>query len=558
MTDTVVYTAAQFYTMERDRPEARAVAVRDGRIIGVGSLDEVTAPLEEFTLDESLAGAFVTPGLLDEHLHPILGASTLMTEVISTEDWVLPSRTFPAALTPEDYLARLREADAALADPDEWLLTWGYHELWHGPMSRAFLDSISSTRPIGVWQRSCHEWFLNSAGIDRLGITEADAQGEQAAQIDLERGRWWENGFFTALVPRLAPILLSTERLTAGLRQLVDYLHRQGVTAFNEPGILWDQEPYELYREMLGPDDVPFYSSFLVDGRSQSQAGLDAEAAVRDAEAQIARTPRGKVGLLDKHIKLFADGAIISQLMEMKEPYLDDAGQPDPCHHGEWLMPPEVLEEYARAYWRAGWQVHTHVNGDRGLEVLVGILERCQADFPRPDHRSVIVHFAYSTPELVDRIAALGAIVSANPYYVTCFADKYAEHGVGHARADQMVRAASVLAHGIPLSFHSDLPMAPASPLVLAAAAVNRVTQSGRVAGPEERISVLDALRAVTIEAAYAWRMEDEMGSIAVGKVANFTALGEDPFAVDPLVLGQIPILGTVYEGRWFPVTATG
>ncbi len=540
--------------MEPDRPTAEAIAVRDGRIIGIGTLDEVTSPLERFTLDDSLAGSFVTPGLIDEHLHPILGASTLVTEVISTEDWVLPGRTFPASATPEDYLERLRAAHAALPDPTEWLLSWGYHALWHGPLSRAVLDTVSLTRPIAVWQRSCHECFLNSAAIERLGITEADAVGPLAAQSDLAAGHWWENGFFTALLSRLGPVLLSEARLTAGLRQLVDYLHRQGVTAFNEPGILWDQEPYELYRAILGPDDVPMFSSFMVDARSQAQAGLRADEAVRDAEAQVARAPGGKVGLLDKHVKLFADGAIIAQLMMMKDPYLDDAGDPDPGHHGEWLMTPEVLEEYARVYWQAGWQIHTHVNGDAGLEMLLGVLERCQADFPREDHRSVIVHFAFSTEEQLDRIAKLGAIVSANPYYVTGFADKYAAHGVGPERADAMVRSASVLARGIPLSFHSDLPMAPAAPLFLASCAVNRVTQSGRVAAPEQRISVHDALRAVTIEAAYAWRLEDELGSIAVGKLANLTALAEDPLAIDPARLADIPIVGTLYEGRWFPV----
>jgi len=113
--------------------------------------------------------------------------------------------------------------------------------------------------------------------------------------------------------------------------------------------------------------------------------------------------------------------------------------------------------------------------------------------------------------------------------------------------------AASVLARGIPLSFHSDLPMAPADPLNLAWCAVNRLTPSGRVACPDQRISVHDALRAVTIEAAYSWRMENELGSIAPGKLANFTVLGEDPYAVDPARLKDIPVLGTVYEGRWFP-----
>ena len=111
-----------------------------------------------------------------------------------------------------------------------------------------------------------------------------------------------------------------------------------------------------------------------------------------------------------------------------------------------------------------------------------------------------------------------------------------------------------MLARSIPLSFHSDLPMAPAEPLALASFAVNRITESGRVAAPEQRVSVDAALRAVTIEAAYSWRMEHELGSIAPGKAATFTVLGADPYEVDCTDLRSIPVIGTVFEGRWFPV----
>ncbi|MCK7475911.1 MAG: amidohydrolase family protein [Rhodopseudomonas palustris] len=147
-----------------------------------------------------------------------------------------------------------------------------------------------------------------------------------------------------------------------------------------------------------------------------------------------------------------------------------------------------------------------------------------------------------------------GAIVSANPYYPVGFADKYAKVGLGPERADVMVRAASVLKHNIPLSYHSDLPMGPAAPLLLASYGVNRVTASGRVAEPEQRISVDDALRAITIGAAHSWRQETRLGSIAPGKIANFTVLGQDPYAVDPLKLHDVPIWGTVFEGRVYPV----
>lgn len=549
--ETTVYRARRIVTFDADRPEATAVAVSGGRITAIGSFEELRGT---GAVDDTFADAVLLPGLIDQHLHPLLGATTLMTEVIAVEDWVLPRKTFPAAKSPEEYRQRLTDADHGLTDPDEWLFSWGYHRLWHGPLDRAALDVISNTRPIVVWQRSCHEFFLNTAAIEALGLTAEQMAGRGAASdmVDFPAGHWWETGT-NLILPALSPLLMSPERIAAGLHQMVAYLHANGVTAINEPGIMWSIEPWGLYQEILGAQETPFLSTFLVDARSQADAGMDPADAVADAEAQVARATAGKVRLLPRQVKLFADGAIISQLMQMRDPYLDDDGHPDLCHHGEWMMQPDAFRAFATVYWCAGWQLHIHVNGDAGLDLVLDTIEECMAAKPRADHRTVIVHFANSAEEQIDRIARLGCLVSANSYYPVGFADKYAAHGLGPARADTMVRAASVVKRGISLSLHSDLPMGPAAPLALASFAVNRRTPSGRVADHSQCITVDDALRAITIDAAYSWRMEDELGSITPGKAANFTALAEDPYAVDPARLGDIAIVGTLYEGEWFP-----
>lgn len=546
-----VYPARRVITMDPTRPEATAVAVSGTRIAEVGEFGDLSGAGR---VDDTFADAIICPGLIDQHLHPVLGATTLTTEVIAIEDWVLPERTFPAATSPVDYRARLAAADRGLSDRNEWLFSWGYHQLWHGPLDRESLDTISTRRPIVVWQRSCHEWFLNTTAIDALGLTAAAMSGHGVASdmVDFGAGHWWETGM-NLLLPALSPVFMTPQRLAAGLRQLVAYLHRNGVTAINEPGIMWDVEPWPLYQQILGDERTPFGSTFLVDARSQADAGMDPADAVADAEQQIARASTGKVRLLPRQVKLFADGAIISQLMQMREPYLDAAGRPDLCHHGEWMMQPAAFRAFAKVYWDAGWQLHIHVNGDAGLDLVLDTIEDCMSTRPRTDHRTVIVHFANSSEEQIDRIARLGCIVSANSYYPVGFADQYAAHGLGPERADTMVRASSVLRRGIPLSLHSDLPMGPAAPLTLAWCAVNRRTPAGRTAGPEQRITVHDALRAVTIEAAYSWRLEDELGSITEGKLANLTVLAEDPYRLDPLRLKDIAVLGTVYEGRWFP-----
>lgn len=546
-----IFVANKIITMERDRPTATAVAVSGQTIVAVGSLDEVKAKLgtTAYRVDNTFADKVVLPGFIDQHLHPILGALTLAVEVIAPEDWVLPGRTIKAAASQDEYRARLQAAIAA-SNPKEWFFTWGYHALWHGPLSRADLNAFSTTQPIAVWQRSCHEFYLNDAAIAALGITEdaTRGKGEWSTQVDFASGHFWEGGLNFIITPMMKA-LATPERLTFGLKQMVGYLHANGVTAYNEPGALYTPDMWTLYEQILGAPNTPMYSTFLADGRGIiDRVGLDN--GLQAVEQQIAVAPAApgkKVMFFDKQIKLFADGAIISQLMQMKDGYLDG-------HKGEWIIPPDQLEQRMRLFWNAGYQIHIHVNGDLGLKVLLDIIEKLMTENPRQDHRTVIVHFANSSEDQVARIARLGAIVSANPYYPVGFADKYAKVGLGPERADVMVRAASVLKHNIPLSYHSDLPMGPAAPLLLASYGVNRVTASGRVAGPEQRISVDDALRAITIGAAHSWRQETRLGSITPGKIANFTVLGQDPYAVDPLKLHDVPIWGTVFEGRVYPV----
>lgn len=491
--------------MEPGNPEATAVAIVGKRIVAAGSLAEVKAALGDttFKVNETFSEKVMLPGFIDQHLHPILGALTLSTAVIAPEDWVMPERTFKAATTPEDYPAKLKAAEAATKDKSEWLFSWGYHPLWHGKLNRLMLDAISATRPIVIWHRSCHEFYLNTATIKALGLSEnaMKDKGDASKMANWKEGHWWETGLNLIMMP-LLKVFATPQRFEFGLKQMVAYEHSKGVTAYNEPGALVTPDLLNLYQQILGAEDTPMYSYFIVDGRGYIDKGVPVAEAIADGERIVSANSTGKVSFLPKQIKLFSDGAIISQLMQMKDPCLGADGKPDPDHHGEWMTTPKNLEERTKAYWDAGYQIHCHVNGDEALDILLAILERRMRENPRAGHRTVIVHFANSTEEQISRIARLGAIVSTNPYYTVGFADKYGEVGLGQQRADTMVRSGSVIKRHIPISFHSDLPMAPSDPLFLAWCAVNRVTTSGRVAAPEQRIGIEAALRAITIEAA--------------------------------------------------------
>lgn len=259
----------------------------------------------------------------------------------------------------------------------------------------------------------------------------------------------------------------------------------------------------------------------------------------------------GMTAMMPKQIKLFADGAIYSLAMQVRQPYLDG-------HEGAWLMDPDVFAGAFRLYWDAGYQIHIHVNGDRGIDMVLDNLELNMRRNPRNDHRTVVIHFAVSNMDQVERIKRLGAIVSGNPYYVTALADKYSEVGLGPERADHMVRMGDVERVGISFSYHSVMPMAPGQPLFLMHCGVNHVTMSGRVAGKDQRVSRQGALKAVTLDAAYSLGLEKKVGSIVPGKLANFTILGDNPVTCDAARIKDIPVWGTVHEGRVLPVKRPG
>ncbi|MCP3994097.1 MAG: amidohydrolase [bacterium] len=533
---------------ELPRPEA-VVSSGAGEVLFVGTLEAAKAAFPA-ALEHDLGGRTMMAGFIEQHLHPFLAALCLSIPVVAPEAWELPSKTWSAAPDPESYLATLTEIEARMESPDEMLWTWGYNNFFHGELNRQVLDGISTSRPIAVWHRSVHEFFLNSAALERFGINQADIDSlgdEVNSQCNVEEGHFMEAGALLYLLPLLLPELGNAERFQAGLEQMVEMLHQKGVTAYNEPGAFIPPSKIPLYEAILGAESTPMYSFFIVESKTPYfEAGSEGVLAAVEQATDVFGD-NDKVRFFDKHVKLLADGAIVSQLMMMRDGYLDG-------HHGEWIQPPEEIEAISKIFWEAGYQLHIHVNGDLGLDSVIATLRRRQAEFPRENHRTTIVHLANSTDEQITELADLGVLISSNPYYITGFAERFGEVGLGEERAHAMARLGPAEKAGISVSFHSDMPIGPADPLYLAWCAVTRRSNSGRVLRPDLAMSVDAAMRAITIEAAYSWGMEDTLGSIAVGKVANFTILDEDPYAVEPDRLKDIDVHATVFEGELFPV----
>lgn len=551
---TVIYTARTFITMDPKRPRAEAIAVRDGRFVAVGTRAEVTAAAGPGArLDRTFGDKTVIAGFVEQHVHPVLAALTMNTRVISIEDWDAIDGFSPAVRDEKGYIARLKKALAGHRDRSKPLVTWGYHHYFHGELSREKLNALAPDVAVIVWHRSAHEIFLNDAALRLTGIDEALVKGLPVSaqrQLSLAKGHFFEQGML-ALLPRVAPYMASAEQFRKGLEFSRTYYHRNGITTACEPGGFLSKPLQDAINAVYSDDATPFNHCFIGDGKSFFAIRPDDAASLLAETRKVEGWGRGRTRYLPDQVKLFTDGAIFSQLMQMRAGYTDG-------HHGAWIVEPPAFDFMFQTYWDAGYQIHVHNNGDAGLDVVLRSIDKAMARKPRTDHRTVLVHFGFAQPDQVARWIELGGVVSSNPYYVTALAGRYAKLGIGPERSANMVPHGDVVRAGGSLSFHSDMPMAPAKPMQLVWAAVNRFTAEGPVAGPQHRVSLDVALKAITIEAAFSIRMERHIGSIESGKDANLTVLMQDPYAVAPEKLKDVAVWGTMLEGRVQPVAAKG
>ena len=540
-----IFIAKDIITLNSNNDSVEAVATQGSKIINVGSKEELTSTYPDADLVSNYKNATIVPGFIEHHIHPFLAAVTMNSEILAIEDWHLPSKTSKGVRDRASYISNLYEIENN-HPANQPLISWGFHHYFHGKLTKYDLDKISSIRPIIIIHRSFHEFILNTPAMKLLGINknafsylEVD---ERLANFD--DGHFSERGAIIVL-PKLMQVLATPPALMQGLQKTKDYLHSNGITVIGNPGSMYNKDLQIAKNLIFGNLDSPFESYFFPSALNLSEQFKLNE--VLDAAKEQTSWGAGKLNYLSKHIKLFADGAMYSQNMVMRDGYLDN-------HQGSWLMSLDTFENLFKIFWDDGYQIHIHQNGDAGLDRLLATLKKNLDDNPRADHRTTVVHFGYSAKDQLEKMKELGVVVSANPYYVTALSDLYSRKGVGHERSQEMVRLGDAIKEGIKVALHSDMPMAPASPLMLMHAAVNRDNFAGKVAGPNQRISKIEALRAVTINAAYVLRLEKMYGSIEIGKYANFTVLNRNPLIINSNEIKNIKILGTVLKGDSLPV----
>lgn len=539
----ILYSGGDIITMSDDShlEYAEAVVTSNDIILFVGSKTEADAKYPD-AKHHSLNGKTMMPGFIEPHVHPSLAATILPNEIISPYDWVLPNETKKGVLGHEAYMQRLAQAVEQKASIDEIFFVWGYHQLWHGELSRTLLNGLSDEQPIAVIHRSFHEVYLNDAAINVLGITESEFRGNH--QVNWGKGHFYEGGWM-ALAPKMAPLLIDGSRYLQGLDMMSQMIRKNGITTIAEPGfpnINFKAEYGLLSKEMASN---PPYDVYLIPNGSFLAAVHGGNQEALFFIKTLSNYNTKNITFLNDQIKLFSDGAIYSQAMQMKEGYTDG-------HQGEWMTPLNILEQQITQYWNENFKVHIHANGDKGIQQVLDFVSVNQKDNPRKDHRLTLHHMGYFADEMADQIAKMGVEASVNPYYLWALADKYAINGLGKARAENLVALNSLARRNVTTSYHSDFAMAPMEPLTLAWTAINRVTSGNKKVSQDQRVDTYTAMKAITISAAKTLNLEHKIGSIEAGKTANFTILKQNPFKVEPITIKNIGILGTVYRGTFY------
>lgn len=537
-----IFTARKVITMNPGLPEGTAVAVRDGRVLGVGTTDELRG-WGEATIDGTFRDKVLLPGFVEAHSHASEGAMWSFPYVGYFDRRAPDGKRWDGCRSVEDVIARLREADAAIADPNALLFAWGLDPIYFPGerITAADLDRVSETRPVFVFHASAHLATVNSALMRAENIT---AETNVAGVVKgADGGPIGELQEIAALLQARTAIgtLMRASDSAAAVRNMGQAAVNAGVTTFTDLGstMIFRPDVVALWQDVANEASFPARAS-LAYGPMLGGPSDPHEIAAKVLELAGQSTDKLRMGQL----KLVLDGSIQGFTACVGWP-----GYFTGTDHSQWLIEPERLREIVAVYHAAGITAHAHCNGDLATEQFVGAVESALREHPRWDHRHTVQHSQMTTPAQYRRMAAAGMCANIFSNHIFYWGDQHRDATIGPERAARMDSCATARREGVRFAVHSDAPVTPLGGLHLVWCAVNRLTASGRVLGEHERISVYDALRAITIDAAYTLRMDHECGTIEAGKWADFAVLEADPLEVPQQEIRDIPVGGTVLAG---------
>ncbi len=511
------------WTADPQTPRAQAIAIRGDSIAAVGDSASVAALIGSKTERIDNPGGLVMPGFIDDHVHLAMGGHQLSN--VDLRD----------ASTPEEFIRRIAEF-VRTRPAGSWILrgTWD-HELWPGaPLpDRSWIDSVTPDHPVFVTRLDGHMSLANSAALRAAGIDRSIRDipgGEIVRRRDGELTGMFKDAAMGAIRAAIPPT--SPSQLDSIVGRAIRHAASVGVTSMASVSSSW-ADVAALRRAR---------SEGTLTMRVSSYLPLDEWRSVADS---VTRSGPGDDWLRAAGVKGFVDGSLGSTTAYFDAPFSDA-----PSTSGFLVHPADSLRRWITAADSSGLQVVVHAIGDRANGLLLDLFDEAARTNGARDRRFRIEHAQHIRPADLPRFAALGVIPSMQPYHA---ADdgRWAEKRIGAERIKTTYAFRSLLDAKARLVFGSDWTVAPLEPMLGVKAAVTRQTIDGRgVFVPEERITVEEALRAYTVDNAYAMYLDQVVGRLAVGMKADVVVLDRDPLTIPAEELDRVRPRATVVAGR--------
>ena len=533
----VIFYGGDIITVDDDNPSAEALAVKDGIIVAVGKQTEVFEWRGHGTEIIDLDGKTLMPGLIEPHSHPIISALLY--------DWVDVSGFNNASGV--EVMDKLRKA-ATECNPGEWISAFGYDPILTRDLSALnadLLDDISSANPIFVMVQTMHTVYVNRKAFELLGITDDTPQPQGGTFVKGDDGRLSgmvvEQG---AILPFMAALLQNSQKDAAQLieKQLRRY-GEAGYTAVCAAGVFpVFPNAVSTLKQLVEKDNCPV-RMVVMDKATDLDNGLSVD------------NGPGNELFNTACVKLWYDGSPYTGNMLLDKPFLNSElmqkglGLPeDNC--GYSMLNRETFKKLVKKYHDQGRQVSVHAQGDRAIRDTVDVFGEVLKASPRDNHRHRIEHCGLFPIDQLERAAGLGLTPSWHINHIYYYGEALRDEIIGPERANAFMPMASAQEFGLRSSLHNDSPMYPAEPFKLLRTAVTRKTRKNEVIGADQTVNIEDGIKALTINAAWQMFMEDKVGSLEAGKLADLTVLSQNPLKVDPDLLDQIQVTGTYRGGR--------
>ena len=512
---------AKVFTIDEDQPQAEAFAVKGDRFTAVGSSSDIRNLASSGTETIDAEGMTVVPGFIDAHSHP---SSAGVNELVQVN----------ADLRSITEIKEALRQRAAITQEGQWVRAFKYDDtkLAEGrPINRFDIDEVVPNHPVVVGHRGGHTGVYNSMALALAGVTSETP--------DPPGGRFYRdsNGVLTGLAAERARYVFNSlipsdstrEQRRDGVKLITELMTKAGLTSVHQTG--------------ASRNDMIAYQDARADGGMRFRMYLFPRVQLfEDLVNAGIRSGFGDEVLRFGAVKFSADGSASERTMRMSTPF---EGRPD--DYGILTMSQEEIHEAVENAHRNDFQIGIHANGDVTIEMVLNAYERVQRLWPRNDPRHRIEHCSLVNPALLQRIKDLGVIPAPFYTYVHYHGNKWVEYGEEKMR--WMFAHKSFLDYNIPVAPASDYTPGPFEPMMALQSMVTRKDFDGRVWGPNQRITIDQAMRICTLNGAYASFEENIKGSITAGKLADFVILADDPHDVDPDNIKNIEIVRTVVGG---------